>query len=123
MAYVIGSSCTGAETACLDACPADCIYRKSNGAKPQLYISAAECIDCGACALVCPESAIASVASPARYRQPAAPVADTILRVHVKLSPDTKVTEEDITVEIPADKTVLNGRVESWAYLMSSMAD
>jgi hypothetical protein len=48
---------------------------------------------------------------------------DTVLRVHVKPPPGAKVAEEDITVEIPADKTVLNGKVESWAYLMSSMAD
>jgi len=122
MAYVISSKCTGMDTACLDACPVDCIYRKSNGARPRLYISDAECLDCGACALACPEGAIASVAGHARYRQPM-PIADTLVRVHVKLPPGARKAEEDTPVEVPADKTVLNGRVESWAYLMSTMAD
>jgi ferredoxin len=122
MAYVIGSKCTGMDTACLDACPVDCIYRKSNGARPRLYISDAECLDCGACALACPESAIASVAGLARYERPR-PAADAPLRAHVKLPPGARKADKDMTVEIPADKTVLNGRVESWAYLMSAMAD
>jgi hypothetical protein len=51
------------------------------------------------------------------------PVADTPVRVHVKLPPGARKAEEATTVEVPADKTVLNGRVESWAYLMSAMAD
>jgi hypothetical protein len=63
------------------------------------------------------------VAGAARYRQPEPRAADTVLRAHVKLPPRAQVAEEEITVEIPGDKTVLNGRVESWAYLMSSMAD
>jgi ferredoxin len=57
MSYVIGASCIDIlDRACIDVCPVDCIYvgeRKS-------YINAAECIDCGACEVECPESAIVS---------------------------------------------------------------
>jgi ferredoxin len=56
------------DTACVDACPADCIHPKKNtnydDGRPtfdrvaQLYIDPVECIDCGACVPVCPVSAI-----------------------------------------------------------------
>ena len=69
MAYVIAEPCIGTkDTACVDACPVDCIHPKKNttyddGRKtfddvPQLYIDPVECIDCGACVPVCPVSAI-----------------------------------------------------------------
>jgi ferredoxin len=63
MAYVIAEPCIGTkDTACVDACPVDCIHPKKDekefeGAK-QLYIDPVECIDCGACVPVCPVSAI-----------------------------------------------------------------
>lgn len=57
MTYVIGSPCIDVlDRACMDVCPVDCIYvgaRKS-------YINPAECIDCGACEVECPETAIVS---------------------------------------------------------------
>jgi ferredoxin len=55
------------DTACVDACPVDCIHPKKNTTYdarpgfdeiPQLYIDPLECIDCGACVPVCPVSAI-----------------------------------------------------------------
>jgi ferredoxin len=56
------------DTACVDACPVDCIHPKKNTTYddgrpafddvPQLYIDPVECIDCGACVPVCPVSAI-----------------------------------------------------------------
>jgi NAD-dependent dihydropyrimidine dehydrogenase PreA subunit len=56
MTYVIGSDCIDVlDRSCIDVCPVDCIYvgeRKS-------YINATECIDCGACEVECPVSAIA----------------------------------------------------------------
>jgi ferredoxin len=63
MAYVIAEPCIGTkDTACVDACPVDCIHPKKNEAdfdKVQLlYIDPVECIDCGACVPVCPVSAI-----------------------------------------------------------------
>src|ERR1700688_2906213 len=69
MAYVIAEPCIGTkDTACVDACPVDCIHPKKNttyddgrptfDAVPQLYIDPVECIDCGACVPVCPVSAI-----------------------------------------------------------------
>jgi len=55
MTYVIAGTCIDVnDKACVDECPADCIYegeRKS-------YINPKECIDCGACEPVCPVQAI-----------------------------------------------------------------
>ena len=69
MAYVIAEPCIGTkDTACVDACPVDCIHPKKDTTYddgrttfddvPQLYIDPVECIDCGACVPVCPVSAI-----------------------------------------------------------------
>ncbi len=66
MAYVIADPCvTTKDTACVDACPVDCIHPRKDeadfeGAK-MLYIDPVECIDCGACVPVCPVSAIFSL--------------------------------------------------------------
>jgi Fe-S-cluster-containing hydrogenase component 2 len=55
MSYVIGANCIDVlDRSCVDVCPVDCIYvgdRKS-------YINGNECIDCGACEVECPVSAI-----------------------------------------------------------------
>ena len=63
MAYVIAEPCIGTkDTACVDACPVDCIHPKKdepNYAEAEmLYIDPVECIDCGACVPACPVSAI-----------------------------------------------------------------
>jgi NAD-dependent dihydropyrimidine dehydrogenase PreA subunit len=63
MAYVIAEPCIGTkDTACVDACPVDCIHPKKDEAgyaeAEQLFIDPVECIDCGACVPVCPVSAI-----------------------------------------------------------------
>ena len=63
MAYVIAEPCIGTkDTACVDACPVDCIHPKKDEAAFEtaelLYIDPVECIDCGACVPVCPVSAI-----------------------------------------------------------------
>src|SRR5437867_8936439 len=63
MAYVIAEPCIGTkDTACVDACPVDCIHPKKDEpdfeSANQLYIDPVECIDCGACVPVCPVSAI-----------------------------------------------------------------
>jgi len=68
MTYVIAEPCIGVkDTACVDACPVDCIHPKKNttydDGRPTfdedtpLYIDPIECIDC-ACVPVCPVSAI-----------------------------------------------------------------
>ena len=55
MAYVIGKECIDAQDhSCVDVCPVDCIYEGDR----KNYVNPAECIDCGACELVCPEVAI-----------------------------------------------------------------
>ena len=66
MAYVIAEPCIGVkDTACVDACPVDCIHSKKDEVgfeePAQLYIDPVECIDCGACVPVCPVSAIFAV--------------------------------------------------------------
>lgn len=69
MAYIIAEPCIGTkDTACVDACPVDCIHPKKNTTYdygrpgfeevPQLYIDPVELIDCGACVPVCPVSTI-----------------------------------------------------------------
>jgi ferredoxin len=63
MAYVIAEPCIGTkDTACVDACPVDCIHPKKEDSRfadaEMLYIDPVECIDCGACVPVCPVSAI-----------------------------------------------------------------
>lgn len=55
MTYVIGKECIDAQDhSCVDVCPVDCIYEGPR----KNYINPNECIDCGACELVCPEVAI-----------------------------------------------------------------
>ena len=63
MAYVIAEPCIGTkDTACVDACPVDCIHPKKDedghADADQLFIDPVECIDCGACVPACPVSAI-----------------------------------------------------------------
>ena len=58
MAYVIAEPCIGTkDTACVDACPVDCIHPKKDEpgfeAATQLYVDPEGCIDCGACVPVC----------------------------------------------------------------------
>jgi NAD-dependent dihydropyrimidine dehydrogenase PreA subunit len=55
MPYVITTKCVDLkDRTCVRECPVDCIYE---GARA-LYINPEECIDCGACAPVCPNDAI-----------------------------------------------------------------
>jgi len=63
MTYVIAEPCIGTkDTACVDACPVDCIHPKKDSPayaeEEMLYIDPVECIDCGVCVPVCPVSAI-----------------------------------------------------------------
>ena len=53
MAYVIAEPCINTkDTACVDACPVDCIHPKKDeprfAEEEMLYIDPVECIDCGA---------------------------------------------------------------------------
>lgn len=57
MAYVIAEPCIGVKDAsCVEVCPIDCIH--STDDSPQYYINPEQCIDCAACELACPVSAI-----------------------------------------------------------------
>ncbi|MBL8150483.1 MAG: ferredoxin family protein [Blastocatellia bacterium] len=61
--FIICEPCIGTkDTACVDACPVDCIHPRKDEAgfeeAEMLYINPAECIDCGACEPACPVQAI-----------------------------------------------------------------
>ena len=63
MAYVIAEPCINTkDTACVDACPVDCIHPTRSEADfeqvNQIYIDPVECIDRGACVPVYPVEAI-----------------------------------------------------------------
>jgi NAD-dependent dihydropyrimidine dehydrogenase PreA subunit len=63
MAFIIAEPCIEVkDTACVDACPVDCIHPKRDesefGTATMLFINPMECIDCGACVPVCPVQAI-----------------------------------------------------------------
>ena len=62
MAYIVARLCRDkSDTSCVNVCPVDCFYvpKEFNDKTPsQLYISPAECIDCGACEPECPWEAI-----------------------------------------------------------------
>lgn len=56
MTYVITQDCIDQmDRSCVRECPVDCIYEGGR----QLFINPHECIDCGACEVVCPHDAIA----------------------------------------------------------------
>lgn len=66
MPHVIAEPCIGTkDTACVDACPVDCIHPKKDedghDSADQLFINPDECIDCDACVAACPVSAIFSI--------------------------------------------------------------
>jgi len=55
MTYVIGSGCVDVvDKSCVQECPVDCIYE----GRRSLYINPDECVDCGACRLICKVDAI-----------------------------------------------------------------
>ena len=57
MTYVITEPCIGTkDKSCIDVCPVDCIHGEEED--EQLYIDPEVCIDCAACELVCPVTAI-----------------------------------------------------------------
>jgi NAD-dependent dihydropyrimidine dehydrogenase PreA subunit len=59
MPYVITEPCIGVKDAsCVDVCPVDCIH--STDEAEQYFINPDQCIDCAACELACPVSAIVS---------------------------------------------------------------
>jgi NAD-dependent dihydropyrimidine dehydrogenase PreA subunit len=55
---MIGAACIDVQDrSCVDQCPVDCIYEGGR----KLYIHPEECIDCGACEMVCPVDAVTSM--------------------------------------------------------------
>jgi ferredoxin len=63
MAYVICEPCIGVKaTKCVEVCPVDAIHPRPDeegfAEVEQLFIDPESCIDCGACAAVCPEEAV-----------------------------------------------------------------
>ena len=59
MAYVITEPCLGEQyAACVEVCPADCIYPGTHEKKSFMVIDPDTCINCDACLNVCPVNAI-----------------------------------------------------------------
>jgi NAD-dependent dihydropyrimidine dehydrogenase PreA subunit len=63
MTYVIGPPCASSKDgSCVEVCPVSCIHPAPDepgyDAAEQLYVDPGECIDCDACASVCPVDAI-----------------------------------------------------------------
>jgi len=57
VAYIITEPCIDVKDAsCVDVCPVDCIHTTDDSA--QYYIDPDQCIDCAACELACPVTAI-----------------------------------------------------------------
>ena len=55
MTYTIAEPCVDIkDKACIEECPVDCIYEGDR----TMYINADECVDCGACRLLCEVDAI-----------------------------------------------------------------
>lgn len=53
--YVVTSACVDVkDRSCIEECPVDCLYE----GEQMMYIHPDECIDCGACEVVCPVDAI-----------------------------------------------------------------
>ncbi len=105
MPYMINKRCTGGESACVDACPYDCIYPNENAflGQPPYKIDAELCADCGACALVCPELAIAPVAEFGRYAEAPARLDRTPRGLRLVVTSGPKPA-----VEAPAFQVILN---------------
>jgi len=58
MSHIITSLCLR-DNGCMDVCPVECITPGAPAQQwPTYYIDARTCIDCGACVLECPFSAI-----------------------------------------------------------------
>jgi ferredoxin len=63
MTFIIAERCINVkDTACVDACPVECIHPRKDEpdfqSEKMLYINPDECIDCGACEPACPVQAI-----------------------------------------------------------------
>ncbi|SNQ51929.1 Ferredoxin [Frankia canadensis] len=57
MPFVVTEACIDVKDgACLEGCPADCIYEGDR----KMYIHPDECTECGACAVACPVGAALS---------------------------------------------------------------
>ncbi len=57
MPYIITEPCIGVKDAsCVEVCPVDCISTTDEA--EMYYINPDQCIDCAACELACPVSAI-----------------------------------------------------------------
>jgi NAD-dependent dihydropyrimidine dehydrogenase PreA subunit len=60
MAFVIGEPCVDhMDQSCITVCPVDCISYEQ-GVDRKLFIDPDNCIDCGSCEQVCPNTAIRS---------------------------------------------------------------
>jgi len=132
MAYVITKECSGKDAACQDACPFDCIQtmpgKKANG-RHYFVIDQETCSECGACALACPEQAIAFGHLPVQNQpQQPEPYAhegsmigslgglNGVDEVYVRLGKNEPLRR----VKIPEGYVLVGDKLEPWARLMAA---
>lgn len=132
MAFMITSKCSGKETICEDICAYNCIKVVDAAAADcgqRFKIDEEQCTDCCACALACPESAIAHDDA---YRGFVAPVYEpSSHRVPMPVSAGewevyegTRARNSSASIEeVPEGYLRLNGKIESWARLMATSSD
>ncbi|WP_133150692.1 DUF6986 family protein [Frankia canadensis] len=97
MVYIITAACLDVmDRSCVDECPVDCVYE----GRRKLYIHPEECIDCGACARVCPVDAISWDRD--ADADPTATDLTATDEIHAHLAAPLAAVDADLTARHPA---------------------
>ncbi len=127
MPYQITSKCSGTDTLCQDACPYDCVNTvaaSSINSHPHLEIDEEQCTDCGACAVVCRESAIIYDGSYMGLKPQPIPTSTP----HATMTGSAggwNGQEESAKskLEVPEGFVVIDRKIQSWARLMGNSSN
>src|SRR6266550_1685504 len=99
MPYIIAEPCINLkDRSCVDVCPVDCIYEGED----QLYIHPDECLDCGACDLECPVTAMfPEEDTPPQWKSYIAKNLDVLQGAAPMGKPQRKGSELTLTAVVP----------------------